>query len=126
MLATESLEGSSLLWVDDEPANNEYERAALRALGVSVITSRTTDDALVKLRSNDYDVIISDMSRNGSRAGLDILEAKQRVGDSTPLIVYSRSVSASDCENVHATGAFDCTNRPHELFRLLRTALVNA
>ena len=35
-----------ILWVDDRPQNNAYERSALGAIGVRFVLSRSTDDAL--------------------------------------------------------------------------------
>lgn len=57
------LEGASVLWVDDRPMNNTYERQALEALGIQFTISKSTDDALERLQRKHYDVIISDMAR---------------------------------------------------------------
>ncbi|MEO1402601.1 MAG: hypothetical protein AAFV72_15335 [Cyanobacteria bacterium J06635_1] len=37
---------SSVLWVDDRPNNNIYERQALKALGASFVLATSTDEAL--------------------------------------------------------------------------------
>jgi len=49
------LDSSRVLWVDDRPDNNGYERAALQALGISFDLSLSTDDALKKLQASSYD-----------------------------------------------------------------------
>ncbi len=40
---------STVLWVDDNPNNNSYERQALEALGVSFVLAISTDEALKKI-----------------------------------------------------------------------------
>jgi PleD family two-component response regulator len=63
-----------VLWVDDNPSNNYYERSALKALGIQFTLSTSTEDALAKVGSNKYDAIISDMSRPPDRrAGYTLL-----------------------------------------------------
>ena len=42
---------ASVLWVDDNPTNNLYERKSLEALGIHFTISTSTEDALEKLRS---------------------------------------------------------------------------
>lgn len=57
------LQGSRVLWVDDRPSNNVFERQALEALGIQIDLSTSTEDALEKIRRRSYDLIISDMGR---------------------------------------------------------------
>jgi hypothetical protein len=60
---------STVLWVDDTPSNNEYERKALEALGVSFVLATSTDEAFEKVKRQSFDAIISDMGRPPSAAG---------------------------------------------------------
>ena len=79
--AVDGIANSSILWVDDRPENNVYERQALEALGIRFTISTSTEDALVKLRQRTFDVIISDMGRPPDlRAGYTLLEAVQTKG----------------------------------------------
>jgi len=55
--------GTSVLWVDDQPSQNNYKRKALELLGIRFTISTSTDDALEKVSLHKYDVIISDMTR---------------------------------------------------------------
>ncbi len=61
--AQRRLQGARILWVDDRPDNNRFERQALEALGIDIDLSTSTDDALGKIRRRSYDLIISDMGR---------------------------------------------------------------
>jgi hypothetical protein len=66
---------SLVLWVDDIPDNNIFERQALEALGVEIDISTSTDDALRRVRREPYDLIISDMGRPpDSQAGYTLLD----------------------------------------------------
>lgn len=57
------LQGKRILWVDDRPENNHFERQTLEALGVRIDLSTSTEEALQKTRQRSYDLIISDMGR---------------------------------------------------------------
>ena len=81
---------STVLWVDDNPNNNSYERQALEALGVSFVLSISTDEALKKISRQRFDAIISDMGRPpDSRAGYTLLDKVRSSGDQTPFIIYA-------------------------------------
>ena len=56
--------GRRVLWVDDLPENNTTEIATLQELGVQVATSTSTADALGRLRSDRFDLVISDWVRH--------------------------------------------------------------
>lgn len=122
--AIRRLSEASILWVDDNPSNNVYERKALEALGIRFTISLDTTDALEKIRLNKYDAIISDMSRSSERlAGYTLLEEKKKLGDNTPLIFYSSSTSTEHKQEVRRRGAFGQTNSPQELFSLVLAAI---
>lgn len=53
----------SILWVDDNPPNNILERKALSSLGITIDTANNSDEAIKYLKSERYDLIISDFFR---------------------------------------------------------------
>jgi CheY-like chemotaxis protein len=115
---------ASILWVDDIPSNNVYERRALEALGIRFTLSTYTEDALEKIRLNRYDVIISDMGRpSDRRAGYTLLEEKQKLGDKAPFIIYSTSNRPEHKTEARRRGAFGNTSDPQELFQLVLSAI---
>lgn len=90
--------GAKVLWVDDKPANNTFERRALEALGIQFTLSTSTEDALDKVRANSYSVIISDMGRpSDRRAGFTLLEKLRALHIRTAFIIYSK-VKLSETE----------------------------
>ena len=62
-LARESSANPLVLWVDDNPDNNRYERKAMEAVGIRFLLSETTTDALEKLSGQTFAAVISDMGR---------------------------------------------------------------
>jgi PleD family two-component response regulator len=54
---------SRILWVDDRPENNIYERRAFEALGFSFVLALSTAEALEVLESQQFAAIISDIGR---------------------------------------------------------------
>ena len=120
------IEGVKVLWVDDNPDNNNYERQALEALGVQFMISTSTEDAINKVKNHKFGAIISDMGRrHDPRAGYTLLEKLRASGDRTPFIIYSRSRSPENQAEARRRGAVGCTNRATELFEMVLSALMH-
>ncbi|MGB5972000.1 MAG: response regulator, partial [Nodosilinea sp.] len=115
---------SSILWVDDRPNNNIYERRALEALGISLVAATSTDEALKHLSRKRFDVIISDMGRPPDpRAGYTLLDKLQAAGDKTPFIIYAGSRASKHVAESRQRGALGCTNNANGLFEMVLLAL---
>jgi CheY-like chemotaxis protein len=114
-----------ILWVDDRPSNNRYEKAALEALEISVDLSTSTDDALDRVeKDGPYDVIISDMGRPpDDRAGYTLLSDLRAKGDRTPCIIYASSRAPEHFDESVRRGALGTTNMPTELLDMVVQAL---
>lgn len=122
--AQNKLGSSHVLWVDDRPDNNRYERSALQSLGVSVDLSLSTDDALKKLQASSYDLIISDMGRPpDAQAGYTLLDSLRRSGNQTPFVIYAGSRQPAHVASARRHGALGCTNVPGELISLVTDAI---
>ncbi|NTV47067.1 MAG: response regulator [Chlorobiales bacterium] len=115
---------STVLWVDDLPNNNVYERRALEALGVSFVLATSTDEALEKIKKQKFDVIISDMGRPpDKRAGYTLLEMLHASGNQTPFVIYAGSNASEHKAEARSRGAIGSTNRAVELFNYVINAL---
>ena len=113
-----------ILWVDDRPENNFFERRALEALGIQFTISTSTDDALKKLHQNNYDVIISDMGRPpDKRAGYTLLDEIQTMEINTPFIIYAGSNLPEHKAEARQRGAYGSTNIATELFELVISSI---
>ena len=120
-------ERAVILWVDDRPENNVYERQSLEALGARFIISKSTDEALAQLRSQHVDVVISDMGRPpDSRAGYTLLKALRTGGNRVPFVFYAGSNAPEHRAEALANGAQGSTNRASELFEYVLKALKSA
>jgi CheY-like chemotaxis protein len=118
------LQGARILWVDDRPENNRFERQALEALGIDIDISTSTEDALEKVRRRSYDLIISDMGRPGDpQAGYTLLDDLRRSGNQTPFVIYAGSKSAEHVREARKHGAIGTTNMPQELITMVTNAL---
>ncbi|MBO0821025.1 MAG: response regulator [Nocardiopsaceae bacterium] len=122
--AQRRLRNSVILWVDDRPGNNRYERQAFEALGMRVDLSTSTEDALSRLGRRHYDLIISDMGRPGdARAGYTLLDRLRSQGDTTPYVIYASSRAPEHVAEALRRGATGCTNSATELVRIVTEAL---
>jgi CheY-like chemotaxis protein len=115
---------STVLWVDDRPENNIYQRQALEALGVVFVLATSTDEALKKIARQRFDAIISDMGRPpDTRAGYTLLDRLRSSGDKTPFIIYASSRDPEHFAESRRHGAVGCTNNSNELFEMVLSAL---
>jgi CheY-like chemotaxis protein len=118
------LQGARILWVDDQPDNNRFERQALEALGIDIDISTSTEDALENIRRRSYDLIISDVWRPGdARGGYRLLDEIRRTGYRTPFVIYSGSRAPEHVREAREHGAIGATNMPQELITIVTDAL---
>ena len=115
--AAELLRGAQVLWVDDHPINNLNERQILRSYGVFIDLARSTEEALDMLQAIRYDLIVSDMGRQGIKdEGLRLLETIPRITQPRPLIFYT--IYSPEMRQRTST-AFAMTNRPDQLLHYI-------
>lgn len=117
---------NQVLWVDDRPDNNIYERQAFQAQGIEFSLALSTNEALEILRVNKFAAIISDMGRKeGSQEGYVLLDKLRALGDKTPFIIYAGSNLPEHKKLARERGAVGSTNRADELFKLVMGAMSN-
>lgn len=125
--ATETAEGSwrrHVLWVDDRPENNVYERQALESMGLKFTLALSTEEALETLKARRFAVIISDMGRReGPQEGYVLLDAVRAKGVTTPFFIYAGSRAPQHQREALARGAQGTTNLAQELFDMVTGAL---
>jgi CheY-like chemotaxis protein len=123
-----------ILWVDDRPAGNQLETAALAKLQVEVVSETSTAEALNTLAGaradrEPFDLVISDWSRTaeGADAGLQLLRQMRAEGHPQPLVLYhsefDEASRARRAARAQAEGAFGEAVLPHELMSLVQRAL---
>ena len=113
-----------ILWVDDRPGNNTYERSAFESMGIEFTLALSTKEALEILSKNRFAAIISDMGRQeGPREGYALLQAVRAHDRDTPFFIYAGSNTPTHQREAAAEGAQGTTNRPRELFDMVVQAL---
>jgi CheY-like chemotaxis protein len=121
------LSEATILWVDDYPNNNVYERASLAALGIKFDLAKNTSEAmqLLQQQNKNYSLIISDFKRRDDpQAGYTLLAAVKQLPHPPPVIIYSSSSSPEYEKDAIARGAFDETNDPVRLYDLTIKAIM--
>ena len=115
---------SNILWVDDRPNNNIYERQSLGALGISFTLAQSTEEALEKISKQSFDAIISDMGRPpDSSAGYTLLDTLRSQNLQIPFIIYAGSRAPKHVAESRRRGAIGCTNNATELFEMVLSAI---
>lgn len=115
---------SQILWVDDNPKNNVYERHTLESMGLKFTLALSTSEALKVLGTRRFAAIISDMQRKeGPREGYVLLEAVRATDDATPFFLYTGSAAAQHRREAALRGAQGATNNPGELVEMVAHAL---
>jgi CheY-like chemotaxis protein len=115
---------NQILWVDDRPENNVYERQAFEAVGLRFTLSLNTADALDQLSRQTFDAVISDMGRKeGPREGYVLLDSMRARGIQTPLFFYASSGAPEHVRETREHGGQGCTNDASELFRMVTNAV---
>jgi CheY-like chemotaxis protein len=113
------IKGARILWVDDRPQNNHGECRLLTALGAEVWQVRSTEEALAALPHGRWDLLLSDMGREGvSDAGLQML--KRLPPKSPPVVFYVGHVDESQPV---PPGAFGIADLPEPLLHLVLDVL---
>lgn len=113
-----------LLIVDDEEDLRDVLAHQLKALGAEIETAENGRVALEKVKSNQYDAILSDISMPEMN-GLELLSRIREAGIDTPFVFitgYGDKVKAVEALRL---GAFDFLEKPWEPERL-RSAVRSA
>jgi hypothetical protein len=100
-----------VLWVDDNPANNEWERSVLRPEGIPFDNVVSTSEAIEQLSFSRYDLVITDLGRLWSSdrsrsAGSDLLGHAVITEGGQPVIVYGGRKAVAQADALKARGAF--------------------
>ena len=130
-----------VLWVDDVPANNRFEAAALSHLQIDVVHAPDTDSALARLRAarddasdDGFDLVISDWTRMPASSadeaeGLRLLRRMREEGFTTPLVFYHGEFEPTRRAHRSAAaargGALGEAVQPDELMQLVVRALAS-
>jgi CheY-like chemotaxis protein len=109
------LRRTQLLWVDDTPGRNVLERRLLRDFGVFVDLAKSNDEAEERFLETPYDVVISDIEREGGESGLALPDRLARADPQRPPVIFYVTTLTEGTPD----GAVGITNRPDTLMDLI-------
>ncbi|MEU6522962.1 response regulator [Streptomyces sp. NPDC046924] len=111
--AADVLQGGRALWVDDHPEGNAPLVELFHAAGMHIDIALTTEEATPLFRRRSYDIIISDIDRDGDQqAGIKMLRLLEQYDIDAPVLIYTGS---SDLERAVDRRVFAATTAPVEL-----------
>jgi CheY-like chemotaxis protein len=104
------LQKMRILWVDDNPGYIAYESRILQATGAKIDIVTSSEQAVMAVNQNEYDLIISDIAREGiSDEGIRFFKSiRQQKPYSSPVIFYAGNIN---WEKGTPPFAFGITNR---------------
>lgn len=112
-----------VLWVDDHPENNTDLQFAFQALGIMVIcVDSNAGIASAFGDATHFDVVITDIGRNGSReagpeAGLKTVEIIRKDHPTTKVIIYAAAYAAAHRNDPLVDPVIQITNYPQDVYR---------
>jgi CheY-like chemotaxis protein len=117
------LRGARVLWVDDHPEHNAWERELFRSLGVVIVSVESTHSAVDSLKAESFDLVISDIRRDSEP--VDGIDGAMRIRDGVPtlpILFYIQDLTSTQVPEP----ASGITNEPNELLHLVLDRLERA
>ena len=122
-LAGNVLRGARVLWVDDHPEHNAWERELFRSLGVVIVSVESTRSAVASIETESFDVVISDIRRDSEPVdGIDGAMRIREVMPTLPVLFYIQDLTSTRVPEP----ASGITNEPNELLHLVLDRLERA
>ncbi len=103
-----------ILIADDEELIGWSLRRYFESDGYHVDIVCNGSDALHRLKSNDYDIVVTDLFMP-NLSGMEVLTRMKESGIMTPVIVTSAYFSEKIMSEVLNVGAFKCINKPFQM-----------
>src|SRR4029077_19437160 len=100
-----------ILVVDDDADTCTFLEELLEAPDREFVSAQDPDSALMKIRTNTFDLLISDINLNAPRSGLDLLRRFRADQDAPVLLISGFGTLETAIEAVRA-GAFDYISKP--------------
>jgi DNA-binding NtrC family response regulator len=113
-LATSSVKGLRVLFVDDERSLQEFMRSELPRLGHEVTVCPDGRAGIKALEKSTFDVAILDLRMPGM-TGIEVLEQLKQVAPDTEALVMTGHASMETAIDAMRLGAFDYITKPCKL-----------
>jgi DNA-binding NtrC family response regulator len=116
---------SLVLVVDDERDHADGIAEALAKLPVKTITVYTVKDALEIVRTQQVDIVVTDLKLDGQTEGLSVLHEAKKHNPDTEVILITAYATIDTCKEAIRRGAYDYLVKPIEIGQL-RTLVTQA
>jgi len=107
-------ENVHILVVDDEPTVREVLVRTLASEGYKCQTAASVDEALAKLSSAEFDLVMTDIMMPG-RSGMELLQEVQRQWPDTAVMMITAVVDTQTAIQAMKLGAYDYVLKPFNL-----------
>ena len=114
-----------ILVVDDEREHADGIAEALEKLCSKAIAVYNGKDAIEILRSQQIDIVVTDLKLNDKFDGLDVLSEAKKQNDQTEVILITAYATIDTCKEAIKQGAFDYLVKPIDIDQL-RTLVTQA
>lgn len=109
----------NILVVDDDPTTLDLLRESLAGAGHSITTSQSGEEALTLGRSQNFDVVISDIKMGMGVSGLDVLRSFRQITPTADVILMTAFGSMESAIEAVKDGAYDYISKPFRLEEIL-------
>lgn len=103
--------GIAILLVDDEEIALLAQKKLLSNLGYDIITKTSAEEALAYLKTNQVNLVVSDLSMPGMN-GVELMNEAHSFQPSLPFIVLTARASVASAVDAMRKGAFDYLEKP--------------
>ena len=100
-----------ILVVDDDADTCTFLEELLEAPDREFVSAQDPDTALMKMRTNTFDLLISDINLNAPHSGLDLLR-RFRADQGAPVLLISGFGTLETAIEAVRAGAFDYISKP--------------
>jgi two-component system response regulator HydG len=114
-----------ILVVDDEQDHADGIAESLEKLCTKALPVYTGKDALEIIRSQQVDIVVTDLKLGGNINGLTILEEVRKQNDRTEVILITAYATIDTCKEAIKRGAYDYLTKPIDIGQL-RTLVTQA
>ena len=116
---------ADILIVEDETAHAEAMEEGLSRLGHRCAVVHDGPGAIIRLKSQPFDIIVTDLMLGPQESGLDVLAAASEHSPAAKVILVTAHASVDTCRTALQQGAFDYIEKPLDLDEL-RTVVSRA
>jgi two-component system response regulator PilR (NtrC family) len=109
---------TTVLIVDDEKAIRDSIQVVLEDEGYKTETSSDGEDALLKIKENNFDVVITDI-KMPNMDGIELLQQASKISPETFFIIMTAYASVKTAISAMREGAYDYLMKPIEFDDLL-------